>query len=129
MLSSPSLTKSRAFFFSNYVIDIVNISSNTHENQNNIPAIRVFIKSSGCRMREEATPPETPATRCSYFILLKIRTYYGRDGPLSFLLLTTKRPSCRKESLDLAFYNSKDLADTSLTPAWENSTKLVEILV
>lgn len=31
-----------------------------------IPANRILIKSNGCKMSVDVTPPENPATKCSY---------------------------------------------------------------
>lgn len=48
-----------------------------------LPANRILIKSNGCRMSVEVTPPDMPATMCSYLTCENNVTF--RFGPLLFI--------------------------------------------
>lgn len=48
-----------------------------------LPANRIFIKSNGCKMSVEVTPPDMPATMCSYLTCENNVTF--RVGPLVFI--------------------------------------------
>lgn len=53
-----------------------------------IPAKRILIRSKGCKIKVEATPPEIPATRCSYFTWLrKLGKNLAFGGELDDLML------------------------------------------
>lgn len=49
-----------------------------------LPANRILIKSSGCRINVDVTPPEIPATMCSYLTCEK-RLFFpaGKTAPLA----------------------------------------------
>lgn len=51
-----------------------------------LPANRILMRSSGCSIRVETTPPEMPATKYSYLKLLRTLSWRGVPGaPLSLI--------------------------------------------
>jgi len=69
-----------------------------------LPANLILIRSKGCRMRVDATPPDMPATKCSYFTWLKTVIFRLGDAPpddfivvISWLELSFLDVHCRTD--------------------------------
>jgi hypothetical protein len=53
-----------------------------------LPANLILMRSKGCRIRVDATPPDMPATRCSYFTWLKTVIFrLGPEPPVAFIVV------------------------------------------
>lgn len=57
-----------------------------------LPANRIFIRSKGCRINVDVTPPDMPATRCSYLRNEKTFSFFGL--PVWFLIVAIVLSPC-----------------------------------
>lgn len=53
-----------------------------------LPANLILMRSKGCKIRVDATPPDMPATRCSYFTWLRTVIFrLGDAPPVAFIVV------------------------------------------